>query len=377
MHQFLEKLMRGAEVEWRTFGELCTPIRAEGKVKRTQYRSEGRTPIVDQGARFIAGYTDEGLPTVPPGKHIIFGDHSEIVKFVDFEFVQGADGLKILSPHGVNAKYAYYAFCSRYVPRGGYKRHWTLAQNTPLPIPPPAVQERIVEILDAFTSLAAALEAEMHARQLQYQHYTDRLFTEIAGETAPLGDLGTFTRGYGLQKKDFAPEGIGCIHYGQVYTHYGVHTDTTISHVSEEFAQKARKAKCGDLVIASTSENDEDLCKAVAWLGEEDIAISSDACIYSHGLSPKYVSYFFRTADFNRQKRRYISGSKVKRVHPKDLAKICIPLPPLEVQEQVVGILDRFNTLCTSSTDGLPHELALRRQQYEYYRDILLGFERE
>lgn len=97
-----------------------------------------------------------------------------------------------------------------------------------------------------------------------------------------LGELGTFIRGGGLQKKDFTLSGVGCIHYGQIYTYYGTYAKRTKSYVSQEFAQKARKAKNGDLIIATTSENDEDVCKAVAWLGDEEIAVSSDACFYAH-----------------------------------------------------------------------------------------------
>ena len=86
-------------------------------------------------------------------------------------------------------------------------------------------------------------------------------------------------------------------------------------------------AKQGDLIIATTSENDEDVCKAVAWLGDEEIAVSSDACFYNHNLDPKYVAYFFQTEQFQKQKRVYITGTKVRRVNADNLAKIKIPHP--------------------------------------------------
>jgi type I restriction enzyme S subunit len=104
---------------------------------------------------------------------------------------------------------------------------------------------------------------------------------------------------------------VGCIHYGQIYTYYGTYTNQTKVFVSEGLASKCRKAQQGNLVIATTSENDEDVCKAVAWLGKEDIAVSSDACIYKHRMNPKYVSYFFQTEQFQQQKKKYITGAKV------------------------------------------------------------------
>lgn len=189
-----------------------------------------------------------------------------------------------------------------------------------------------------------------------------------------LGEIGTFVRGSGLQKKDLTPTGVGCIHYGQIYTYYGTYAKKTKSFVSQEFALKARKAKHGDLIIATTSENDEDVCKAVAWLGDEDIAVSSDACFYAHTMNPKYIAYYFQTELFQSQKRKFITGTKVRRVNAKDLAKVKIPLPPLSVQREIVEILDKFDTLCNSISEGLPKEMELRRKQYEYYRNQLLSF---
>lgn len=193
-------------------------------------------------------------------------------------------------------------------------------------------------------------------------------------KTMSLGELGTFTRGSGLQKKDFTPTGIGCIYYGQIYTYYGTDAYKTKSFVSQEFAQKARKAKNGDLIIATTSENDEDVCKAVAWLGDEEIAVSSDACFYAHTMNPKYVAYYFQTEQFQKQKRCFITGTKVRRVNSNDLAKIKIPVPPLAEQERIVSILDKFDTLTNSISEGLPKEIELRRKQYEYYCNQLLSF---
>src|SRR5690606_23272746 len=134
-----------------------------------------------------------------------------------------------------------------------------------------------------------------------------------------LGDVGKFIRGNGLQKKDLAESGVGAIHYGQVYTHYGIWATETKSFVSPELAKRLRKAKSGNLVIATTSENDEDVCKAVAWLGKHDIAISGDAYIYSHSLDPKYIAYFFHSEQFHSQKVRHITGTKVKRISGQSL----------------------------------------------------------
>jgi type I restriction enzyme, S subunit len=380
---FLEKLLDGVGVEWRALGTLIRTVTAPSKLKRQAYRATGRFPIVDQGIEFIAGYTDEDTTPVGAGEYIIFGDHSEHIKYVDFSFVQGADGLKILSPISVNAKYIYYAFLNFYTKELNYKRHWSTAQQTLIPIPCPdnpkkslEIQAEIVRILDAFTSLTAELKAELTARKKQYNYYRDQLLSFEDGdvEWQTLGEIGEFIRGGGLQKKDFTKAGVGCIHYGQIYTHYGICADKTKTFVSEEFFKKTRKAKSGDLVIATTSENDEDVCKAVAWLGKEEIAVSSDACIYRHKLNPKYVSYFFQTEQFQKQKRQHITGTKVRRVNADDLAKLLIPITSPEEQARIVTILDKFDALTNSITEGLPREIELRQKQYAHYRDLLLSF---
>ena len=381
----VEKLLDGASVEWKPLGQLVDTITAPSKVQRSEYRDVGKTPIVDQGITYISGFADDGFEPVKCDEYVIFGDHTEHIKYVDFAFIQGADGLKILRPKYDVPKYVYHALLNFYQKEQNYKRHWSKAKETLLPIPCPkdpekslAIQAEIVRILDAFTELTAELTAELDLRKKQYNHYREQIL-EFEGKNVdhlPMGDarIGTFTRGGGLQKRDFVESGVGCIHYGQIFTHYGTYTDTTKSFVSTEFAKKVRMAKSGDLVIATTSENDEEVCKAVAWLGNGDVAVSSDACFYTHKLNPKFVSYFFQTEQFQKQKRAYITGTKVRRVNSDNLAKIRIPVPSPEEQERIVAIFDKFDILTTSLSEGLPREIKLRGQQYEYYRDLLLNF---
>ena len=200
--------------------------------------------------------------------------------------------------------------------------------------------------------------------------FLERLLDGEKVEWKTLGEVGTFVRGTSFQKKDFEEKGVGCIHYGEIYTRYSLFAEKTISYLNEEIANKARKAGYGDLIIATTSENDDDVCKSVAWLGSENIVVSNDACYYHHTLNPKYVAYFFRTDEFQRQKRTYITGTKVKRVNANDLAKITIPIPPLRVQSRIVEILDKFTQLEAE----LEAELEARNKQYDFYRNRLLDF---
>lgn len=252
--------------------------------------------------------------------------------------------------------------------------------NISIPVPPIEVQTKIAEILDRFAEYAAELQAELQARQEQYEYYRNKLltFNEIGGIQGviwmKMSEIGTFIRGNGLQKKDFTESGIPCIHYGQIYTHYGTFATKTKSYVSSETAKKCKKAHCGDLVFATVSENIDDVCKCVAWLGNEEICISGDSLAFSHNQNPKYIAYYFQTYAFARYKRSRVTGTKVIRLHQSQLEQFEIPIPSLAEQARIVNILDKFERLVSDLVQGLPAEIAAVQEQYEYYRDKLLSF---
>ena len=190
-------------------------------------------------------------------------------------------------------------------------------------------------------------------------------------EYRKLGEIAEIVRGNGLQKKDFVDSGVGCIHYGQIYTKFGAFADKTLTYVTPELAATLKKVSTGDLVVAITSENVEDVCKCVAWLGNDDIVTGGHAAIVKHEQNPKYLSYIFQTDEFFRQKRKYVIGTKVIEMSPKKLAEIVIPVPPLPIQNEIVKLLDNFTEL----TAELTAELQLRKKQYNFYRDSLLNFD--
>ena len=207
--------------------------------------------------------------------------------------------------------------------------------------------------------------------------YLEKLLDGAEVEWMLLGDIGNFIRGNGLQKKDFAESGFPAIHYGQIYTMYGLQAEKTFSYVSPELANKLRKAQKNDLLLATTSENDEDVVKPLAWLGDKT-AISGDMMLFRHGQNVKYLAHFFQSEIFQSQKIKYITGAKVRRVSSSDLAKIIIPIPcpdnpakSLAIQSEIVRILDTFTALTTELTT----ELTMRKKQYNYYRDKLLSFD--
>lgn len=253
-----------------------------------------------------------------------------------------------------------------------------------IPVPPLEVQREIVKVLDTFTQLETELETELEARRRQYHYYRDTLLSFDARMTGAskqtsvrwttLGEIGTFTRGRRFTKDDYVPDGIGCIHYGDIYTQYGTSAMTTVSHVRADLTSTLRFAQPGDVVIAAVGETVEDVGKAVAWLGTGLVAVHDDCFAFHHSMNPKFVSYYFQTKAFNAEKNKFVARAKVKRLSGEDLAKLAIPVPPLDEQERIVAILDKFDALVNDPSIGLPAELKARRQQYQHYRDRLLSF---
>lgn len=264
-----------------------------------------------------------------------------------------------------------------------------IVKNLEIPIPSLEIQQKVVEILDKMidyvTELTAELTAELTLRQKQYSYYRDQLLTfssqsdsdeSLTVRWLKMGEFGEFIRGNGMQKKDFVESGFPAIHYGQIYTKYGLTADETFSYVSEDLAKKLRQADNNDLLLATTSENDEDVCKPLAWLGNR-AAISGDMMIFRHEQNVKYLAYYIQTEMFQKDKKRKITGTKVRRLSSSDLSNLIIPLPNLTEQKRIVEILDKFDKLTSDLSEGLPREIELRQKQYEYWREQLLSFKKE
>lgn len=372
-------------VEFRKLGEVCE-IKRGVRVVKNDLINDGKYPVF-QNSLIPLGYYDKNNYPANITFVISAGAAGEI-GYTEEPIWAADDCLTIISPNNIINKFIYYClianklfFVSK-VRRASVPRlSRTVVDNFEIPIPPLEVQNEIVRILDTFTAHTAELQAELQARKEQYEYYRNKLLTFDENDERvkwmKLGEIGTFVRGNGLQKKDFTETGVGCIHYGQIYTYYGTSTDTTKSFVPYELAQKLTKVKSGNLVIACTSENIEDVCKAVVWLGEEDIVTGGHACVFAHNEIPKYIAYFFQTEYFFQQKKKYARGAKVIDIKVSDLEKISIPVPPLSEQKRIISILDKFESLVNDLSEGLPAEIAAVQEQYEYYRNKLLTFKRK
>lgn len=193
-------------------------------------------------------------------------------------------------------------------------------------------------------------------------------------EYKTLGEVGTFERGRRFVKADAVEIGTPCIHYGELYTHYGISATEVKSHINPNLKTKLRYAEKNDVIIVAAGENNIDIGIAVAWLGNYKVAVHDACFIFRHQQNPKYISYFLRSETYHKQIKKYVSEGKICSISAEGISKAIIPVPPIKIQEEIVSILDDYTEKTSELISNLEKELVARKKQYEFYRDQLLSF---
>ena len=235
------------------------------------------------------------------------------------------------------------------------------------PVPPLEIQEAIVEILDKFTNLEAELEAELEARTLQYEYYRDSLFEALDCPRVPLGSLGTRNKGIAITASKMRTLEPGNKDI-RIFAAGSTFVDTDSSFIPDKGILE------GPAIIV----------KSRGHIGFEyyEGRFTHKNELWSYSLTSnlveqKFIYYYLLTQAYSLHELARGKSVKLPQLAVKDTDELLVPLPPLEEQQRIVDILDRFDALTASLSEGLPAELAARRSQYEYYRDQLLTFPRK
>lgn len=280
--------------------------------------------------------------------------------------------LKVLDSSRIDIKYLFYALDSAWsTKKFDYtkKAHPSVIRNEyMIPIPQLEVQKEIVTILDKFTQLEAELSAELEARKKQYEFYRIQLLTFSESSNVvwkKLGEIGKVSMCKRIMKNQ--TKSVGDIPFYKIGT-FGKTPNAYISRdIYDEYRRKFSFPKKGDILLSASGT----IGRAVVYDGEP--AYFQDSNIIWLDNDEKQV-----TNGFLRHLYKVVTwqteGGTIKRLYNDNIKKIKIPVPPIEEQNRIVDILDKFEKLTTDISEGLPAELKARRKQYEYYRAKLLSF---
>ena len=256
--------------------------------------------------------------------------------------------------------------------RGSGIKHPSMADvlNLEIPIPPLDVQAEIVRILDTFT----AVTAELNMREKQYQYYRDKLLTFSDNEIIwkSLGDLVLPTQNIKWKETLSSYRYIDLSSVDKVNNNIG----ETLEISSKNAPSRAQKiVKEADIIFATTRPTQMRVAIIPKQFNEQ--IASTGYCILranQEEVIPKWIYYNLSLARFKAYLEENQSGVAYPAISDGLVKEFMIPVPSLKEQKRIVEILDKFETLTHSITEGLPKEIALRQRQYEYYREQLLDF---
>lgn len=195
-------------------------------------------------------------------------------------------------------------------------------------------------------------------------------------EYKTLGEIAVdIYRGAGITRDQVTAEGTPCVRYGEIYTTYGVWFDKCVSHTDESKLLSKKYFEHGDILFAITGESVDDIAKCCAYIGHEKCLAGGDIVVLKHNQNPKYLSYALATTDARQQKSKGKVKSKVVHSSVPAIREIKVPIPPIEIQREIVRILDDYTENIVELQNQLTAEITARQRQYEFYRDKLLTFD--
>ena len=225
-------------------------------------------------------------------------------------------------------------------------------------------QKRIVDILDQEFAKIDALKANAEkslqaAKNLFSSALSSELRHRAGWKETKIGDFCEIIRGKRFVRADMVEQGVPCIHYGDIYTHYGLYATKAKGCVSPDLAKKLRFAHKNDVIVVAAGENRLDIGVGVAWLGDEP-AVVHDACfILKHSQNPMFLSFYFRSAEYHQYLKDEVNEGKICSFLTKPLAEARISLPSLVEQEQIVKRLIIVSNNCTTLQQNYQKTLAL------------------
>ncbi|HBB7165739.1 restriction endonuclease subunit S [Escherichia coli] len=404
---YLEKLLDGVEVEWKTLEDISIKISSGGTPKTgVSEFYDGDIPwLRTQEVNFCdiwdtevkiteSGVKNSSAKWIPKNCVIVAMYGATVGKIginkIPMTTNQACANIQ-LNEEVAHYRYVFHFLCSQYtyiksLGTGSQTNiNAQIVKNIKIPIPCPenpekslAIQSEIVRILDTFSALTAELTAELNMRKKQYNYYRDQLLSFKEGEVEwkTLGEIGKWYGGGTPSKNKIEFWENGSIPWISPKDMGRTLVDSSEDYITEEAvlqsSTKLIPANSIAIVVRSSILDKvlpSALIKVPATLNQDMKAV-----IPHENILVKYIYHMIgsRGSDILRAAKK--TGGSVASIDSKKLFSFKIPVPNINEQQRIVEILDKFDTLTNSITEGLPREIELRQKQYEYYRDLLFSF---
>ncbi len=379
-------------VEFRKLGEVLIYDQPNQYcVTSKEFDKSYPTPVLTAGKTFILGYTNEKDNIYQASKSspvIIFDDFTTATQWVDFPFKVKSSAMKILLPKNPIINIRFIFFYMQTIPyniSGEHTRQWiSRYSQLEVPIPPLEIQQEIVKILDAFTELNTELNTELKARKKQYEYYQN-MFLDFNDINQNHKDAKMSVKTYPKRLKTLlqtlAPKGVEFRKLGEVCEIIRGKR-VTKKEILDKGKYPVVSGGIGFMGYLNEYNREENTITIaqygtagfVNWQNQKFWA--NDVCfsvIPKETLINRYLYYVLT----NMQNYLYSISNRSAipySISSNNIMQITIPIPPLEIQQEIVTILDQFSALTTDLLAGIPAEIKARKKQYEYYREKLLTF---
>ncbi len=375
---YLEKLLDGIDVEWKELGEVIEVKRGKRLVK-SQLEKFGDYAVY-QNSMTPLGYYHETNVQFDTTFIIGAGAAGEI-GYSDIDFWAADDVYFFAKSEIFESKFLYHFLLMQQhkilsqVRRASIPR---LSRNSiekiQVPIPSLKVQNEIVRILDKFTTLTAELTAELIARKQQYAYYREQLFTfkDSQVEWKILGEVTSKWYSGGTPKAGnpeyYEGGNIPWLRTQEVKFNDIEETNIKVTPSAlENSSAKWIPKNCVIIAISGATAGRSAINKIPLTTNQHCGCLEIDS-------AKALYRYVFHWVSFNYENIKALGQGARGDLNSSIIKNFKIPIPPLPEQQRIVDILDKFDALTTSLTEGLPREIELRQQQYEYYRELLLSF---
>ena len=373
---YIARLLQGAEVVWKPLGEVAEIKRGQ-RVTKQELSPNKKYPVYSGGVKPM-GYYDEYNQEANTITIVKYGT-AGYVNFITERFWAN-DVCYRVKPHSfLENKFLLYVL-ENMQPYINSLATDAIPAHLPapslssisIPLPPLSIQKEIVRILDKFTELEAELEAELEVRKKQYEYYRDDLLTfgdEV--EWKALGEVFTLRNGYTPSKANEEYWENGTIPWFRMEDlRLG---SSILKEAIQTITPQAVKGKlfpANTIIMATSATIGEHALIEVDFMCNQRFTCFILNKAYKSLFNPKFLYYYFFLLD--EKAKQTVNVSSFPSVQMNELKKWKIPLLPLEEQARITAILDKFDTLTASISEGLPREIELRKKQYEYYREQLL-----